>query len=531
MSVRWFAHTPGISTGAWRACAARVVLVSCLLFTLWTPASRAQDFEALKAGVVKITAQREELRSTGTGFVVKVEGEDLYIVTASHVVEGDAQPQVTFHARRDVPVKARVVKLEGGDPRGIALLLVQGGARDARAVRPLPWARDDALTGGEDLVSIGFGQGQGEWAVIRVSVTAIDGRDIRLEGRVEEGNSGGPLLRDGRVVGLITGVRQGFGVASPGYIVAGTLRGWRVAADADADTAPAEVAAASVAELAAAAPPEPAPAPPPTAGTAADQVSLRATHVKAGRVTREENRFELRDAVLTVALGGQALQGSARIEQQQSLEREVMAVAQGRSTRERVRFLAMPGTSAREFSGEHEVEDRTSPLQGLTVIAVRSGEGWSYSAPAGGLSAEQRRELPGFFAADEDTYPSAAVAPGQQWEVSGPALHSLIQLTDFTVKDGKSVLGMERIQACGKARCARVNLRLQVTGTLRSEDGSNTLVDLDGTGHLIREVGAGITREMRLSGRMTLTGSIPGAGMPVEVKVSGPFTMQSTVKD
>lgn len=498
---------------------APVLVCLWLMFGLCSPLAQAQDFEALKAGVVKVSARRDEVASTGTGFVVKVEGDDLYIVTASHVVEGDPQPQVYFHARRGVPVTAKVLKLEGGDARGIALLLVPGGAGAGRDARVLPWSREEALAGGEDLASIGFGQGQGEWAVIRLSVTAIDGRDIRLEGRVEEGNSGGPLLRDGKVVGLITGMRQGFGVASPGYIVAGTLRGWRLDGIGAAEAARPAVSDTPAAKVM------------PSGASAEEGVVLRGTSIKAGTVTREEGRFDLRDAVLTLNVGGQLMQGSARIERSQSLEREVLAVTQGRASKVRLRFRAMPGSFMREIGGDRDVEDRTSPLQGLTVVATRVGDDWNYVASAGALSAQQLRELPAFVVTDDEGFPAGAVTPGQQWEVSGPALHQLLQLGDLALTGGKAVMRLQGVQPCGAARCARVDIQLRVSGVMTSDDGAQTTAELEGAGQLLREIGSAITREGHLDGRMTLTGSFAGTNLPVELRISGPIIVNSTVRD
>ncbi len=80
----------------------------------------------MRAGVVKITSHTEGKRKTGAGFIVKLEPSIAYIVTAAHVVEGDAIPQVEFFTRQNVFVKAEVRKIEGGDLQGLALLVVRG---------------------------------------------------------------------------------------------------------------------------------------------------------------------------------------------------------------------------------------------------------------------------------------------------------------------------------------------------------------------------------------------------------------------
>jgi len=187
---------------------------------------RAEDLEAAKASVVRIVSKAPDgIERVGTGFVVKVEADLAYIATASHVVEGDPSPEIGFLATRNRPVKASIVKLEGGDPKGLALLLVRG-ADIPRGLQALRFAPSADVQGGQEVVVIGFGQGQGDWAVIHASIASVQGRDLRLDGRIEEGNSGGPVLRDARVVALVTGVSQGFGVATPSLIVEAVFKGW-----------------------------------------------------------------------------------------------------------------------------------------------------------------------------------------------------------------------------------------------------------------------------------------------------------------
>jgi hypothetical protein len=77
-------------------------------------------------------------------------------------------------------------------------------------------------------VAIGFGQGAGEWGVIKGTVASASGSDIRIDGRIEEGNSGGPIIMNGTVAGMVTSIKQGFGVGKSGIIVKSTLLGWDV---------------------------------------------------------------------------------------------------------------------------------------------------------------------------------------------------------------------------------------------------------------------------------------------------------------
>ena len=213
---------------------ALAALTNCLfllaLFLVSTAPALAQSLDAQKAGVVRIASQRDDLRRTGTGFIVRLEKDAAFILTASHVVEGDNKPRVEFFTRRNSTVSAEVLRIEGGDPRGLALLVVRGKENLPQDLQALPMATSESLSGGEPVVVIGFPQGGGSWAVLRASVVSQEGRELTLDGSIGEGNSGGPVLRDGRVIGVVTtvGGGGGFGRALPAALVRLVLDGWGV---------------------------------------------------------------------------------------------------------------------------------------------------------------------------------------------------------------------------------------------------------------------------------------------------------------
>ena len=190
-------------------------------------ASYAQDIDALRAGVVKISSLSEGKRKTGTGFIVKLEPSIAYIVTAAHVVEGDPAPQVEFFTRQNVSAKAEVRKIEGGDPQGLALIVVRGQENLPPGLVALKLSALVQLRAGADQVTaIGFPSGVASWGVLRVNVVSLEGRNIVLSKDLEEGNSGGPVIKDNQVVGLVMGLNQGFGLAVPASILRTVLTNW-----------------------------------------------------------------------------------------------------------------------------------------------------------------------------------------------------------------------------------------------------------------------------------------------------------------
>ena len=187
-----------------------------------------EELEELKDSVVKIVSKAPEGQPrTGTGFVVRVDGELVYIATAAHVIAGDVKPQVTFYFDKRRTVAAEIGDLETDNPTaGLGYLIVRDLTL-AKQAKALGWSTG-MLRGGEQIVTIGFGQGAGPWGVIKGTVASVSGSDIRIDGTIDEGNSGGPIIMNGRVAGMVTSHRQGFGVAKSGIVVQSTLRGWDI---------------------------------------------------------------------------------------------------------------------------------------------------------------------------------------------------------------------------------------------------------------------------------------------------------------
>jgi S1-C subfamily serine protease len=189
----------------------------CILFlmALLVPQFlHAQDIARLQTGVVKITAKPPSgTANVGTGFIVRMDKDAAYIVTAAHVVAGgDTHPKVEFFTKRNLPVTAEVLGLEGGDEvRGLALLVVRGAENLPNGLAALSLAGTTRFTGGEDILVIGFPRGAGPWALIKGNISSRQGRDVFFSPTVDSGHSGGPIFQDGKVVGVVGAGHQSVG--------------------------------------------------------------------------------------------------------------------------------------------------------------------------------------------------------------------------------------------------------------------------------------------------------------------------------
>ena len=200
-----------------------------VLFALWPHAHSHADasIQKLKQGVVKITSTLGGKQRIGTGIIVRLDRDAAYIVTASHVIEGDPHPKVSFFSKPNRPVTAKVIGLEGGDQRGLGTLLVEGSLPGD--LQALLFNESLRVSGGEQVTLIGFPSVAGTaWAVTQGTIAGSSGRELSFTAPADEGNSGGPLLMEGQVIGIITEVAGQFAHATPAMIAKFALESWGV---------------------------------------------------------------------------------------------------------------------------------------------------------------------------------------------------------------------------------------------------------------------------------------------------------------
>ena len=167
---------------------------------------------AWQAGVAKVTLRADLNRQPGTAFVVALEKGTAFLVTSAHVVEGDPNPQIEFVAAPRKPYPTTERNIQEADTyglRGLALLVVNNPPSGLKVLPPSPVAPGQ----GDAVIVAGYPAPIREFTVADSTIGAISGEDLVLNRETGEGFSGGPVLRDGSVVGLVFGHKSGFGVA------------------------------------------------------------------------------------------------------------------------------------------------------------------------------------------------------------------------------------------------------------------------------------------------------------------------------
>ncbi|MDM8559629.1 caspase family protein [Candidatus Parabeggiatoa sp. HSG14] len=159
--------------------------------------------EQVKKSVVRIRAENQmsDEKREGTGFVVGVSNDKAYIITVSHVVEGDPNPTVEFFENNEI--KAEVLDNESQE-NGLALLSVEG--QIPYDVMPLYLAKKRDLKLEDKLFTVGFPRGGARWSYNKLSYSGQKKRNLLFSGNINEGNSGSPVIKEDKAVAVINSV-------------------------------------------------------------------------------------------------------------------------------------------------------------------------------------------------------------------------------------------------------------------------------------------------------------------------------------
>lgn len=189
--------------------------------------THAQSIDDLKKGVVKITAKADGNTRIGTGFVVRIEKDAAYIVTAAHVIEGAPKVDVEFYTDQNRVYSTRIIGQESGDARGLAVLLVEKTVPPETNV--LRFSQGVDVKAGDALTMIGFPRIAGvPWAVTKGEVVGRKAKTLVFSGAVDEGSSGGPVIKDTQIIGVVTEMTGQFAYATPALIATYVLEGYGV---------------------------------------------------------------------------------------------------------------------------------------------------------------------------------------------------------------------------------------------------------------------------------------------------------------
>lgn len=168
----------------------------------------------------------DESEGSGTGIII-AQGDELYLVTNHHVVDGATAIQITFADGSTAPATVK-----GSDAEeDIAVLSVKFSELEEETLKNIRVATigdSDALEGGEMVIAIGNAAGYGQSLTVgyvsavdrEVTIEGVPMRLIQTDAAINPGNSGGALLNArGELVGINNAKLVASDVEGVGYSI------------------------------------------------------------------------------------------------------------------------------------------------------------------------------------------------------------------------------------------------------------------------------------------------------------------------
>ena len=198
------------------------------LLVLLEGSAAAQELDTAVAALVRISGTRDDTPVRGSGFVVGLDAEKATIVTAAHVIEGVQQLTVTFAADLAESFPAgKVLGMDAGSRNGLAVFQVRGGPFPAD-VTFLRFDAESRPALGASLYLLGFPEMAPAPRTAQRVLAARSGALLLIDQGIGEGFSGGPVLQDGKVVGVITDTDDQTTYAANARVAREALEGWGV---------------------------------------------------------------------------------------------------------------------------------------------------------------------------------------------------------------------------------------------------------------------------------------------------------------
>ena len=136
----------------------------------------------------------EQNESVGTGFFI-LEKNSGYILTCCHVVNNSVNIEITIPSKGKIKYKAIIISVN--DDYDLALLKT-----NYKNNNYLEFFDSDDLVQGDMLSAVGYPLGQERVKISNGILSGYEKYFLQTDAAINEGNSGGPLMKDNKVVGV-----------------------------------------------------------------------------------------------------------------------------------------------------------------------------------------------------------------------------------------------------------------------------------------------------------------------------------------
>jgi hypothetical protein len=248
---------------------------------------------------------------------------------------------------------------------------------------------------------------------------------------------------------------------------------------------------------------------------------------QVGQVDRTEFKMTMRNGSITLTDGGASQKGQFDLTVEGTDEEEVLAVADGRVTKCCTRVVSDQITYTVRADGQYDSRTEAGPLQGETIEFEQVGDGWKKTLVGKEPSARQQFEVNAFPPPQPaaEYYPAGEVKPGHRWSVDVTKLRRCLG-SALEVESGTCTRIFQKTLDLDGEPCAQIAEELELRGKMRDEQGEPAQVEFKVAGSLQRSLRRGFNPASRLTGTLTVSGSIPEGGKRLPMTITGPVTME-----
>ena len=268
-----------------------------------------------------------------------------------------------------------------------------------------------------------------------------------------------------------------------------------------------------------------------TPARADDAVDLRGPAPAAGRTTTSATTFKIKDATVTINVGGMKLNATQSLTATEETEVRVIAVKDRQATKVQTKMIRERVDIVTTVGGQEMKEQKTGDLEGEVIISERTGDGkWKHALVDTKPTDKQKKQLDKRVGPEneDDLYPEGMVKVGHTWTVEATALQRVFgnSITDLK---GKLKMKFVKIEKVDGEDCAVIEAVGKISGVAKEDEG-NLDVELDMQGTTWRSIKTGLDVKDSAKGTIKMSGTLEMGGAKLDLVLEGPFTIESTKK-
>ena len=182
---------------------------------------------SIKSQSINFFNQVYESEGAGSGIIYKVEGDKVFIVTNTHVI--DSASSVTISVTGTEQISAKLVgKDSAADLAVISVSKKEMENSGIKNILAAKFSNADKFEVGESVIAIGNALGRGKTATL--GILSAENKEINIDGKtfnfiqtdaaINPGNSGGALINtNGEVIGINTAKLSDSSIEGTGYAI------------------------------------------------------------------------------------------------------------------------------------------------------------------------------------------------------------------------------------------------------------------------------------------------------------------------